>query len=210
MEIVMKRFFTLVTILAAMFAALSASPAFAAPEGDGHAAAAHGPDVLPGAKGGLAPAITTLVAFAIVFFFMYAKVWPKITAGLEERSAKIRQEIAAAEAARKQAKMALDDYESSLSQARAEAQKMLEETKAQQVALAAELRAKADADLNAMRERAKRDIEAAKRAALNEIYAQSVGLATTMASKILQREINAGDQQKLVEDSLAEMQARSN
>ncbi len=201
----MNRLLSLLTVLIVMFVSMATVPASAAPEGEKHP-----PAVLPDAKGGIAPAVTTLIAFAIVFFFLYAKVWPKITKGLEERSAKIREEIAAAEAARKQAKMALDDYESSLSEARAEAQKMLEETKAQQVALAAELRAKADIELNAMRDRAKRDIEAAKRTALNEIYAQSVALSTTMASKILGRAITPGDQQKLIEDSLAEMQARSN
>lgn len=172
--------------------------------------AAAAPEVIPGAKGGLAPAITTIVAFLIVFLFLATRVWPKITKGLDERAAKIREEIAAAEAARKQAKMALDDYEQSLSEARAEAQRMLEDTKAKQTELAAELRAKADVELNQMRDRAKRDIEAAKRAAINEIYAQSVAIATTMAGKILQREISPADQQRLLEDSLAEMQARNN
>ncbi|MCL4221785.1 MAG: F0F1 ATP synthase subunit B [Phycisphaerales bacterium] len=182
---------------------------------DTHAAAGdhaggHSASPIAGVKEGLAQAITTLIAFAIVFFVLYAKVWPKISKGLDERATKIREEIAAAEAARKQAKDALDEYERSLAQARAEAQKMLDETKSQQAELAAQLRSKADAELNQLRERAKRDIESAKRAALNEIYNESVTLATTMASKILQREINPGDQAKLVEESLAELASKNN
>ncbi len=177
--------------------------------GDDHGGG-HSVSPIAGVKEGLAQAITTLIAFAIVFFVLYAKVWPKISKGLDERAGKIREEIAAAEAARKQAKDALDEYEQSLSQARAEAQKMLEDTKSQQAELAAQLRARADTELNQLRDRAKRDIESAKRAALNEIYTESVALATTMASKILQREINPGDQSRLVEESLAELASKHN
>lgn len=182
-----------------------------AAEASGHEGGEHAPPaVIPPAKEGLAAAITSLLVFALVFFVLYVKVWPTITKGLDERASKIREEIAAAEAARKQAKDALDEYEKSLSQARAEAQQMLEETKSQQAELAAQLRAKADSELSALRDRAKRDIEAAKRTALSEIYNESVTLASTMASKILQREISVSDQQNLVNESLAEMKAKSN
>ena len=90
------------------------------------------------------------------------------------------------------------------------AQKMLDDTRAQQTKLAAELKAKADADLAEMRLRATADIEAAKKAALAEIYESSVSLATSMASKILRREISAQDQRQLVEESLAELHASRN
>jgi F-type H+-transporting ATPase subunit b len=84
---------------------------------------------------------------------------------------------------------------------------MLENTKAQQQALADELRAKAEQELALLKDRARRDIEAAKRAALSEIYDQTASLATLIASKILQREVNPRDQQRLVEESLAELQS---
>ena len=185
----------------------------AAPQEGAHAAstdAGHGdgygePSPIAGVKEGLITGISALVVFLIVFFVLYIAVWPKIASGLDERASKIREEIASAEAARKQAKMALDEYEKNLADARAEANKMLEETKARQSELAAELKAKADTELGQMRERAMRDIDAAKKAALNEIYGESVTLATAMAGKILGRELTASDQGRLVEESLAEL-----
>lgn len=175
----------------------------------GHDDHGHGPKagVVPTVEQGLVPAIVSLIVFALVFAILAAKVWPTIVRALDERANKIREEIAAAEAARKQAKDALDQYERSLAEARAEAQRMLEKTKAQQQALADELKAKADAELNQMKERARRDIEAAKRAALAEIYNEGATFAAAMASKILQREVTPRDQQRLVEESLAELQA---
>ena len=161
---------------------------------------------------GIISAITAIIVFGIVLFILSTAVWPKITKGLDDRSNKIRGEIEAAEAARAQAKAALEEYEKSLSEARAEAQRMLDETKAQQATLAADLRAKADRELTTMRERAMRDIDMAKQSALNEIYAESVNLATVIASKILAREVTADDQDRLIEESLGELKsaARNN
>ncbi|MBL4590636.1 MAG: F0F1 ATP synthase subunit B [Phycisphaerales bacterium] len=161
--------------------------------------------VIESPKGGIAPMITTIVVFVIVAGISAVSIWPKIVGGLDERNAKITGEIAAAEDARKQAKEALNEYEKSLADARAEAQQMLEATKAQQIELAAQLKATAETELTAMREKAKADIDAAKKQALNELYSESITLATVMAGKILQREVTAGDQQRLMEDSLAEM-----
>ncbi len=179
-------------------------------EGDRHADTAHAgdhgdPSPIATPQQGVITGVMAIIVFVAVFALLYAMVWPKIAGGLDERASKIRDEIASAEAARKQAKMALDEYEKSLADARAEANKMLEETKAKQGALAAELRAKADVELGQMRERAMRDIDAAKKAALNEIYTESVNLATMMAGKILGREVSSSDQGRLVEESLAEL-----
>lgn len=174
-------------------------------------AAAHAAPAQPIAdlKGGLAPAITAIVIFCLVLAVLGAKVWPTITKALDARADKIRNEIEAAEMAQQQARSALEEYQRNLDQARAEAQRMLDQAKSQQQAIAAELKAKADVELNAMREKAKRDIEVAKRAALNDIYAEASGLATSIAGKILQREIGPQDQARLMEQSLQEMQALS-
>lgn len=178
-------------------------------------AAAHGADhahstptagVLPTLEQGIVPMLVAIGVFAVVFVVLRVAVWPKILGGLRDRENKIREEIEAAEMARTQAKDALEQYQLSLAQARAEAQKMIETTKAQQTALAAELRAKADAELNAMRERAMKDIETAKRAAISEVYSHGTNLAMVIAGKVLRRNVTAEDTQRLVEESLQQLQ----
>lgn len=164
---------------------------------------------IPNTKQGLATGITAVVVFAVAAAFLGAVVWPKLTVALDERANKIQNEIDAAEEARRQAKEALDEYERNLAEARAEAQKMLEDTRSQQAELAAQLKAQADIELSAMREKATAEIEAAKKQALSEIYTESVNLASVMASKILQREVTVDDQQRLMDESLAEMKAVS-
>lgn len=165
---------------------------------------------LPNVKQGLVTGITAIVVFLFVVAVLGAKVWPAISKGLDDRNDKIRSEIEAAEKARKQAAEALAQYEASLAQARAEAAKLIEQTKAQQTQLAAELRAKSEIELNAMRERAVKEIQQAKQAAVSELYSDATNLATMVAGKILKREINANDQQRLVEESLGQLQGMRN
>lgn len=206
--------------------ALAADPAPAAPHAaPGHATdtsalahdphapgahvehAAHGEHagVLPTIEQGIVPMLVALGVFGIAFAILSLKVWPMINKGLSERADKIRNEIEAAEMAQQQAKAALEQYQRNLDEARAEAQRMLDQAKAQQQAIAAELKARSEADLAMMREKATRDIETAKRAALNEIYAEASNLATSIAGKILQREIGPQDQSRLVDQSLDEI-----
>lgn len=161
---------------------------------------------MPNVKQGLFTAVTALVVFAIVFAVLATKVWPVITKGLDERAAKIKEEIEAAEFARHQAKDALEQYQKSLADARAEAQKMIDAARQQQQQIAAQLRAQADVELNAMREKARKDIEAAKRAAVAEIYTHAAGLGTMIAGKVLKRHITDADTQGLVDESLKQLQ----
>lgn len=183
--------------------------------GDGHDHADHAHDhgaheevgAIPDVKQGIATGVTALVVFALVAAFLQVAVWPKISKGLDDRANKIKNEIEAAELAQQQAKSALEQYRKNLDEARAEAQRMLDQAKAQQQVIAAELKAKADIELNAMREKARKDIESAKASALSEIYAESATLATSIAGKILQREVAAQDQHRLVEQSLSELKS---
>ncbi len=183
--------------------ALAADPAAGA-EGD-HGKAAASPMSFE-----LLQYLFTIITFLIVLAILGKVVWPKILGALEDRQNKILAEIKAAEDARKQAAAALERYEKSLAEARAEAQQLIEKTKAEQSTLAADLRAKADAELTQLRERAQRDIEAAKKQAVSELYAQAATLATDLAGKILKREINAADQRRLVDESLGQLESTRN
>ncbi|MBU6414488.1 MAG: F0F1 ATP synthase subunit B [Planctomycetes bacterium] len=194
--------------VSALAASFLTTLAAAAPEG-GHGGIEKA-GVVPTVQQGIVPMLVGIAVFLVVLAVLSLKVWPTILKGLKDREDKIRTEIESAEFARQQAKDALEQYNKSLAEARAEAQKMLDQTRAQQVALAAELKAKADAELTTLREKAMKDIAAAKQAAVSEIYAEAANLASTVAGKILRREINAADQRRLVEESLTQLQSVRN
>ena len=66
---------------------------------------------------------------------------------------------------------------------------------------------RAQQEAEEIKERASRDIDAARKAALADIYAQAAELSTTIASKILRRNLNPDDQRELVNSSLEQFQA---
>ncbi len=151
------------------------------------------------------PAVTSLVVFLIAFGFLYLKVWPLITKGLDEREQRIRDALAEADAAKESAESALAEYQEKLVTARKEAGEMITQAKADAKAAAESLRRQNEEDMAGMKLRATRDIDAARQAAITELHAEASMLASTIAGKILMREISAEDQQKLVEETLDEL-----
>jgi len=157
----------------------------------------------------LLPLITILIVFGATYWLLKSQVWPRITSALDERERKIREEIQQAEEAREEAKAVLAEYEKSLAQAREEANQMVAKAKADAKAVADDLRARNEQELAELKERAMREIQTARKAAVTELHEQSVVLATSIARKILQREISADDQQRLVEESMQELASTS-
>jgi F-type H+-transporting ATPase subunit b len=154
------------------------------------------------------PALTAIVVFLVAFAFLAIFVWPKIVKGLDDRNNKILGEIRAAEAAQAKAKAAQAEFEKRLEEARAEADRTVRAARTEAERQAEELRATAAKELEDMKNRATQELEGAKRAAISEIHAMAAGLATTVAGKILKREIQPGDQKRLVEESLSELSSR--
>jgi len=156
------------------------------------------------------PGVTAWVVFLLAFGILAIKVWPKITGALDEREAKIRNEIKSAEEAREQAKRALSEYQDELANAREEANRMISAAREDAKRTAEELRRRNEEELSEMRARAQRDIQTAKASAISEIHSEAATLATSIASRILQREISVHDQQRLVEESLGQLSALKN
>lgn len=154
--------------------------------------------------------ITALVVFLIAFGVLATLVWPKITKALDDRSAKILGEIEAAERSRADAEAAKVKFEKELAAAREEAGRLVAQAKADAQRLADDLRARSETELQDRLQRATAEIDSAKRAAVSEIHASAADLATAVATKILQRQISDGDQQRLVEESLRELAGRRN
>ena len=71
--------------------------------------------------------------------------------------------------------------------------------------LRAGIEEKARGEADKMVERARREIELAKQSAIKDLYATSSELATEIASRIVQRELNAQDHEKLISDSIKEL-----
>ena len=151
-------------------------------------------------------ALWTLIIFVVLLAILYPTAWKNVLAGLKAREARIRQDIADAEAARTRAEATLKEYNAQLAAAETKVREMIAGAVTQGERVAADIRAKAVAEAEESRQRALREIEGARKQALAEIYERAAELSTGIAEKILRRNISVDDQRDLVRRSLEELQ----
>jgi F-type H+-transporting ATPase subunit b len=177
----------------------------------GHEAAAaeHGSEpLLPSLeeKSTYLEALWVVIIFLVLVAVLYPTAWKNVLAGLKKREERIRNDIAEAEAARAKAEATLKEYSAQLAAAEDRVRDMLTKATADGEKLATSIRLKAQSEAEEIKERSQRDIEAARDAALREIYERTADLATSVAEKIIRRNLNAADQQDLVRESLEQLQ----
>jgi F-type H+-transporting ATPase subunit b len=197
--------------LAVFFTAAPASAADPAVEKSAHAGDAHGADTKgsfpPKPNEALITAITTLVIFGLLVVVLGKVAWGPIASGLQAREDKIRKDIADAEAARDRAEATLKEYSVKLASAQEQIRQMIGQAQKDAEGVAAGIKVKAQQEAEEIKERATKEIDASKNAALAEIHEHTATLATSVAEKILRRNINDGDHRALVQSSLEQLQA---
>lgn len=176
---------------------------------DAHTANAHEeeeePQALSQKERGAVVAITTAVVFLILLAILTKVAFGPIAAGLKKREDKIRLDIETAEKKLAEANAVLARYNQQVSGGEAQVRAMMAEATANAEKIKASIKAQADAEAAELREKAKRDVQAEKDAALREIQEQAVYLSTTIAEKILKRNLNADDNRDLVRSSLEQL-----
>ena len=153
--------------------------------------------------------LVTIVIFVCLFIVLRATAWKPILTGLKAREGAIRDSIEAAAKAKADAEKTTKDLEAKMAEFQRQASQQLQQAKADAQKVADTIRQQAEAESAALKDRTLREIDGAKQQALSEINTYAAELGTAVARKILQRNVNSDDQQRLVDESLAEL-ARKN
>jgi F-type H+-transporting ATPase subunit b len=187
--------------LATMALALMAAPVFA--EEAAHAAAEEGPGLLSLNLGSI---LWVMIFFIIVVVVLYKAAWKNVLEGLKKREERIRKDLSDAEAARVKSEATLREYAAQITAAEQKVRDMITGATAEGERIATTLRMQAQQEAEASKERAIKEIETARRQAIQDVYAQAAELSTSIAEKILRRNLNADDQRDLVNQSLQQLQ----
>jgi F-type H+-transporting ATPase subunit b len=173
----------------------------------GHGDAAHPHEEVDPTSAMLDPTtlIFTIAVFIGLFIVLKLTAWKPIITGLKSREEAIRNSIEAAQRAKADAERTTRELEAKMADVQRAASQQLAQAKADAVKIADNIRAQAETESAALKERTLREIDAAKQQALSDINTHAATLGTAVARKILQRQVNADDQQRLVEESLAEL-----
>lgn len=147
-----------------------------------------------------------IIAFAIVFFFVWRYAVPAFNETLAKRQEAIKGQLSEAEEKNKEAESLLKDYRDQLASSKEEANRIIEEARqtAESVRQETVAKAQTEAEEIVIRARTEADAEAARalESARNEVANLSVDLAEKVVGQSLDRDTQLG----LVNNYLAELE----
>lgn len=151
----------------------------------------------------------SLVTFFAVLFVLGKFAWKPILGALQQREEFIRSSLEQAKQDREAAESRLKDYEAKLASARQEATEIVQEGRRDAEAVKRKIEQDTKESTAAMLERAKREISIATDTAIKELYDVTGTLATSIASRIISKELDARDHERLIAESIRELSATS-
>lgn len=146
-----------------------------------------------------------IIAFAIVFFFVWKYAIPAFNEILEKRQAAVKGNLEAAEAAKVEAESLREDYRQQLAGARDEASRLVEEARQAGEVARADIVAKAQEEAADIKERATGEIEAERARVAGQIRSQVAGLSLDVAEKVVGRSLDRTAQQRLVDEFIDQL-----
>ena len=149
--------------------------------------------------------IWTWLTFFIVLAILARKAWGPMIAALEKRESRIRESLAEADKARREAAELAARIEDELRQSRLEAKQIIATARDAGEKVRVELAKVARGQADEFMTRAKDQIQAERERALREIRFTVVDLSIAMAGKVIERNLSTEDNRRLVEESIRQL-----
>jgi len=153
--------------------------------------------------------IAGLIAFAIIFAFVWKWALPAVNRMLEARQQAITGQLQEAEKSKKDAEKLLQDYKAQLASAKEEAAKIVDEARQTADALRQEIDAKAKADGAAIVAKAREDAAAERERVTAGLRDEVASLSLDLAQKVVVGSIDAKAQKALVEKYMSDLEGIS-
>ena len=149
--------------------------------------------------------VWTTITFLLLVIILGKFGWPAILAALKAREEGIQNDLDEARSNREEAAKLLNEHRQLMAETDDKIRAIVDEAKRDALVIKEEIETKAREESDLIRERSLRDIGLAKDAAIGSLREESVHLATTIASKLISREVTATDHKALVDEGLKEL-----
>ena len=149
--------------------------------------------------------IWTIVCFLVVLFVLKRYAFGPVQQMIDTRRERIQSAIDEADHARAEARALLEEHKKLIGQAKSESEEILSE--ARRIAEAQRERVKVEIEEDRQRrlEETRRQIEQATQQALGQIRDEVGKLSLLAAEKITRKSLTGNDQQRLIDEALAEI-----
>lgn len=149
--------------------------------------------------------IWTAVTFLIVLAVLWLFAWKPIIKALDERNARVEDDLEKSRALREEAEGLIKEYQEKLDSAKQEAVNIVEESRKDAEVLKNKLLAETQEEVTSLKERATREIDLAKEHAISELEGKVVDTAISVISGILAKDINDQEHKDIVLRELAQI-----
>lgn len=150
--------------------------------------------------------IAGIIAFAIVFFFIWRWAVPAINKSLEDRQRAIGGQLADAEKAKAEAEGLLADYRAQLAEARSKENEIIEAARTEAESLRADIIAKASAEAEQIVAKARQDAGAERARVMADARTEVANLSIDLAEKVVGGSLDRQAQLGLVDRYIAELE----
>ncbi len=150
--------------------------------------------------------IWTIATFLILVTLLAKFAWRPLLDALDRRQEAIRKSLDEAKLARQEMGRLNEESSRLLAAARAEADAIISRTRADATRAGEELKQKARADAENIVRHAEREIGLETSRALQKVRQEAVDLSVAIASKIIQRNLSKEDNERLIAETLREIQ----
>lgn len=148
--------------------------------------------------------IVYLVNFVILLSILYVAAYKPFLRMMDERSARIKEGLEAAERAKEESGRIQADMQQKLAEARREGQQLLERAREMADRYRQEERDKARLEAEAFIEQAREDIQRERDEAIAQVRRQFADLAIRAAEQVINRSLDASAHQDIIESVLEE------
>jgi F-type H+-transporting ATPase subunit b len=149
--------------------------------------------------------VWTLVAFVICLVVLKKYAFGPVQRGIDARRDHIRASIDEADRAREEAQKLLEEHRQLIRDAKGEAEAILAETRKVAATQQEQMRHETEEDRLRRIEETKRQIDQARIQAINDIRTEVASLSVLAAEKITRKTLTGPDQQRLIDEALAEI-----
>jgi F-type H+-transporting ATPase subunit b len=149
--------------------------------------------------------IWTIVCFLVVLFVLKKYAFGPIQQMIDARRERIEQAIDEADNARDEARRLLEEHRKLIGQAKTESEEILAESRRVADAQRERVREETEEDRQRRLEETRRQIEQATAQSLAQIRDEVGKLSLLAAEKITRKTLTDGDQQRLIDEALAEI-----
>jgi len=149
--------------------------------------------------------IWTILTFLVLLFLLAKFAWRPLLAALESRQEDIRKSLDDADRAKKELEQVQEESNRIVTKARVDADAIIASSRADASKLQDELKQKARAEADGIIQSAQKEIQRQTEQSLSQIRGEAVELSLMIASKLIQKNLSAEDNDKLIENALSQI-----